>query len=157
MVMDFSNDRIKIKYFIWNSFELFASTNGSINIYVTWQKSLCVRYYKCSSLAVKIYAHLIFIGIAKHGQSNGTLYFMEINILWLSFKFVRHAQRNSNKNEKNSPGENNRDCWCDDLVCAFQCHCCSKLSGIIIGSWKWLKIAKKCRHLNTSDDKFMHA
>lgn len=41
MVMDFSNNRIKIKCFIWNSFELFASTMEA-STYMLLDKNLSV-------------------------------------------------------------------------------------------------------------------
>lgn len=54
------------------------------------------RYCCESSLAVKIYVHLI--STAPRTWPNGTLYFMEINILWSSFKFIRQCtKQNSNK------------------------------------------------------------
>lgn len=42
----------------------------------------------CMSLAVKIYAHLISMAVRTWPIKRYSIYFMEINILWSSFKFI---------------------------------------------------------------------
>lgn len=47
---------------------------------------------QCMSLAVKIYAHLISMAVRTWPIKRYSIYFMEINILWSSFKFIFGVQ-----------------------------------------------------------------
>lgn len=96
---------------------------------------------------------------------------MEINILCLSFKFVRHAKSNTSirkniKGKKPSAKNTRLLVWMIRFVRSFQCRCanrccwfffsnCAKVVRHYYGLGKMVWNAKKCRHLNTSDDKFM--
>lgn len=85
MVMDFSNDSNKNEVFYLEFVRIVCVDKGSINMLLDrFSEFLCVRYCKCSSLAVKIYAHLISIGIAMNMANQTVLY-----ILWKSIFYGR--------------------------------------------------------------------